>query len=88
MSTHSLPIWRTKKDNTLVTTVTCDNFLHAVHIINELTPIAEELQHHPNIELKDYNKLTIILTTHDAGNTITQKDYDLARKISTLYPNN
>ena len=44
---------------------------------------AEAQQHHPNWS-NVYNKVTIELTTHDKGNTITEKDRKLAKAIDQL----
>lgn len=43
---------------------------------------AEKLNHHPNWS-NSYNKVSIKLTTHDAGG-LTKKDFDLARKIDAI----
>jgi 4a-hydroxytetrahydrobiopterin dehydratase len=58
------------------------NFIEAVSFIDKLVAPAESAGHHPDIFIS-YNKVTISLTTHDAGG-ITQKDFDLAREISEL----
>lgn len=60
------------------------DFQTALHFVNQVGAIAEHLQHHPDICLKDYKKVIITTTTHDAGNTITEKDYRLAAAIDTL----
>jgi len=44
---------------------------------------AEKANHHPDWR-NVYNTLEISLCTHDAGNTITNKDYDLANKINSI----
>lgn len=44
---------------------------------------AEKAAHHPNWS-NVYNRVTISLTTHDAGNVVTEKDRDLARAIDRL----
>ncbi len=49
-----------------------------------ITPVAETIGHHPDLELYDYNKLKIKLRSHSAGNIITQKDIDLAEHINQL----
>ena len=44
----------------------------------------EKLNHHPewtNI----YNRVTVKLTTHDAGNTVTAKDRELAKVLDAIY---
>ncbi len=45
--------------------------------------IVEKMNHHPEWS-NVYNKVTITLTTHDKGNTITDKDRELANKIDEL----
>ncbi len=45
--------------------------------------LAEQQNHHPNWS-NVYNAVEIKLTTHDAGNTVTEKDYRLAEGIEGL----
>lgn len=61
------------------------NFIQAIKFVNSLVEPAETAGHHPDIAIS-YNKVTIHLTTHDAGG-ITQKDFDLAKKISAIAEN-
>ncbi|MEH1874779.1 4a-hydroxytetrahydrobiopterin dehydratase [Nostoc sp.] len=58
------------------------NFIQAIEFVNKLVEPAESAGHHPDIEVS-YNKVKIILTTHDAGG-LTQADFDLARTISQI----
>lgn len=44
---------------------------------------AEQRDHHPEIR-NVYNRVWLALTTHDAGDRVTQKDLDLARAIEPL----
>lgn len=44
--------------------------------------LAEATQHHPDITIK-WNKVTLALTTHDAGG-LSEKDFDLAKQINAL----
>ncbi len=44
--------------------------------------LAEAAQHHPDITIK-WNKVTLALTTHDAGG-LSEKDFDLAKQIDAL----
>ncbi len=55
------------------------DFLEAIAFVNRIAPMAEESQHHPDIDIR-YNKVTVTLITHDAGG-VTDKDVDLARRI-------
>lgn len=71
----------TKSNNELVAVIKCKDFKHAMALLNTIGDIAEELQHHPNLGIKDYNEVVISTTTHDA-NTLTEKDYRLADEIN------
>lgn len=77
------PKW-TAEWNYLARVFVFDNFVQAVEFINIITPLAERMGHHPDLELYSYNKLKIKISTHDAGNIITQKDIDLAQQINEL----
>ena len=43
----------------------------------------EKLNHHPEWS-NVYNKVSVSLTTHDAGNTITDKDRELAKALDAI----
>jgi len=59
------------------------DFSEAWAFMNSVALIAEREKHHPNW-CNIYNKVAIRLTTHDAGNIVTQKDKDLANEIDKL----
>lgn len=73
--------WQIQGSN-LQTTYTFKDFIVAIEFVNKLVEPAESLGHHPDIEIS-YNKVSIRLTTHDAGG-LTQKDFDLAARISQI----
>ncbi len=58
------------------------NFVGSVDFVNRITPVAEEMNHHPDLELS-WNRVTVSLTTHSAGG-ITERDLELARRIDAL----
>jgi 4a-hydroxytetrahydrobiopterin dehydratase len=58
------------------------DFRGAIDFINSCAEIIDKENHHPKIT-NLYNKVEILLSTHDAGNSITEKDYDLAKKIDS-----
>lgn len=58
------------------------DFIESINFVNKLVEPAETAGHHPDLAIS-YNKVTITLTTHDAGG-LTQKDFDLAQVISSL----
>ncbi|SRR5579883_17246 len=70
-------------NNTIEKSYTRKNFVDAVSFIQAIVPIAEKNDHHPDILLSDYKKVTIMLSTHSAGG-VTQKDFELAREIDKL----
>lgn len=57
-------------------------FVEAVAFVDRLVAPAEAAGHHPDLEIS-YNKVTIALTTHDAGG-LTEKDFELAIALSQL----
>jgi 4a-hydroxytetrahydrobiopterin dehydratase len=67
-------------------TITCDrrfnNFIEAIQFVNQLVEPAEAANHHPDLAIS-YNRVTITLTTHDAGG-LTAKDFDLAATFDQL----
>ena len=50
------------------------DFVEAIAWVNKLVEPAEAASHHPDIAVS-YNKVTVSLTTHDAGG-LTQMDFD------------
>ncbi len=58
------------------------DFVEAMKFVNHAADAAEKAQHHPDILIR-WNKVTLTLSTHDAGG-ITQKDFDLARKADAM----
>ncbi len=76
-------MWK-EKDNALHTELKFENFKKAFAFMTEVAFIAEGLNHHPEWS-NVYNRVNIKLTTHDAGNTVTEKDREMAEQIATIY---
>ena len=74
--------WSHEGDS-LVKTLRFPDFRAAISFIVRVAFVAEELNHHPRID-NTYNTVTLSLSTHDAGNTVTQKDLTLATRIQEL----
>jgi 4a-hydroxytetrahydrobiopterin dehydratase len=72
-----------EKENKLVKHFKFKDFKAALKFINQVGDLSETQNHHPEI-FNVYNKVSLSLTTHDAGNTITEKDYALAKSIDQL----
>lgn len=60
-----------------------NDFQEAFTFMTRVAFIAEQLNHHPNWK-NSYNQVSIHLTTHDAGNEVTHKDYELANAINQI----
>jgi 4a-hydroxytetrahydrobiopterin dehydratase len=60
-------------------TYTFDDFRAALAFVNRVGDLAERAAHHPDIDIR-YNRVTLALSTHDAGG-LSAKDFDLARAI-------
>lgn len=65
--------------------VVCKNFLDAVGLIQKLAPVAEAEDHHPDLHLTGYKRLTIELSTHAIGG-LSENDFILAAKLDQLLP--
>lgn len=72
-----------ERDNKLVRTFKFKDFTEAFGFMTKVAIEAEKADHHPNWS-NVYNQVTIELTTHDAGNTVTDNDRALAAKIDSL----
>lgn len=59
------------------------SFTGAARFIAKIAPIANRMDHHPDLQLYRYKRVRIMLTTHDAGG-LTRKDFVLAAKIDAL----
>ena len=69
--------------NKLYSKIVFKDFKAAIEFINKLAIIAERLNHHPTIH-NTYNTVQLFLSTHDAGDVVTEKDWELAREISKI----
>lgn len=75
------PEWE-YENNSINRTVEFEEFMEAIDFVNDLAEIADEAQHHPDIRIR-YTKVTLKLTTHDAGG-VTDADIELAQRIDNL----
>ena len=75
-------MWK-QLENALVAELEFKNFLDAFAFMTDVAALAEEHNHHPEWS-NVYNRVTIRLTTHDAGNQVTDKDRKLAEAIEAL----
>ena len=77
----TVPDW-SKRGKTITRTFVFKDFPAAIKFVNAVAKLAEKAWHHPDIDIR-WNKVTLVLTTHDAGG-LTEKDFALARKFDQL----
>ncbi len=75
-------MWK-EEDNKLKKDYEFDNFVEAFGFMTKVAMIAEKMNHHPQMT-NTYNKVNFELSTHDAGNKVTNKDRKLAEAIDKL----
>ncbi len=75
--------WELVEGQALRKTVACKDFVGAVGLIQRIAPIAEAEDHHPDLHLTRYRRLTIELSTHAIGG-LSENDFILAAKIDQL----
>ncbi len=79
---QSLPGWQ-YQDSALSKTYTMNSFSDAIALVNGAAECAEELGHHPDMNIR-YNRVYFYTQTHDAGNVVTDKDIKLASEIERV----
>jgi 4a-hydroxytetrahydrobiopterin dehydratase len=73
-----------EENNRLKKKFTFGDFQEAFAFMTRVAFVAEKMDHHPNWS-NVYNTVEIELTTHDAGNTVTDKDRALAKAIDLVF---
>lgn len=77
-------VWRvvgTTAETMLETDLVFKNYGTTWNFLNECQRFSHALRHHPTITTT-YNNVNLRITTHDAGNRVTDKDFELARQVS------
>ncbi len=77
----SLPGW-SRRGDALTKTYTFEKFADGIAFVGRVAKIADEMDHHPDIDIR-YTKITMTLSTHDAGG-ITDSDLMLAERTESL----
>jgi 4a-hydroxytetrahydrobiopterin dehydratase len=77
-----LPGWR-HEGATLVRTFELGGFTAAIALVNAVAKAAEAANHHPDVLIHDYKRVTFTLSTH-AAKAVTQRDIELATQIDRL----
>ncbi|MGB0430800.1 MAG: 4a-hydroxytetrahydrobiopterin dehydratase [Bacteroidia bacterium] len=76
-------MWK-EQNNALTKSFEFKDFVSAFAWMTKVAIWAEKMNHHPTW-VNTYNTVNVTLFTHDAGNLVTAKDHDLAKKMDELY---
>lgn len=68
-----------RRGDALVKTFSFSRFADGIAFVNRVARIADEMDHHPDIDIR-YTRVTMTLSTHDAGG-VTKTDFKLAERI-------
>ena len=75
------PTW-TRSGEVLTRTLERPSFADAIALVDRVARAADAADHHPDIDIR-YRKVTLALSTHDAGG-LTWRDTKLAAEIDSL----
>jgi 4a-hydroxytetrahydrobiopterin dehydratase len=76
-----IPEWELEKKH-IERTFEFDEFSESIDFVNSVAEVAEDEEHHPDIDIR-FNKVRLILSTHSKGG-LTDLDFSLAERIDTL----
>ena len=76
-------MWK-EEHNQLVATFQFKDFVAAFGFMGQVALVAEKMNHHPDWT-NVYNRVEIRLSTHGAGNVVTDSDRALAKEIESIY---
>lgn len=85
-STENVSGWK-NDGKSLIGEFKFQSFSSARQFINQVATESESQNHHPKIEWV-FDKVILTLSTHDAGDVVTEKDINLANSINEIYENN
>lgn len=80
-SLKSVRLW-TRRGGRISRTFEFTDFVRSIRFVVAVGKAAEKAWHHPDIDIR-WNKVTLCLSTHDAGG-LTEKDFRLAREFDML----
>src|SRR4051794_27532232 len=77
----ALPDWR-REGEAIEKTFECGDFVGSVRFVDRLVEPAEEIGHHPDLEVS-WDKVKVTLSTHSEGG-LTGNDFELAARLDAL----
>jgi len=72
------------KNNKLSRTFEFQDFVQSLSFVNSLVAYFETVDHHPDVHIA-YGEVTFELTRYDVGGRVTDRDVEVAKKISSTY---
>ena len=78
---EGLPGWERDGD-AIVREFDNGDFKGSVDFVNRMLPVAEAMNHHPDLDIS-WNKVTVTVTTHSEGG-LTDNDFELAKRIDSV----
>jgi 4a-hydroxytetrahydrobiopterin dehydratase len=78
---RGLPEW-TREGDAIKRSFELADFVGSVDFVNRLTPVAEEMNHHPDLSIS-WNRVAVSLSTHSQGG-LTDSDFALAEQLDRL----
>ena len=78
---RDLPGWEARP-GALFRSVKAPSFLAGIRLVDEVAEVAEQLNHHPDIDIR-WRTVSFTLSTHVRGG-VTQYDVDLARRVTAV----
>ncbi|MGW7367085.1 4a-hydroxytetrahydrobiopterin dehydratase [Streptomyces sp. NPDC054841] len=82
---RELPGWSQEGDR-IARTYRLGTHFAATALVVHVAQIQDELNHHSDLTL-GYNTVNLTVNTHDAGGAITERDFELARRVEAAAPN-
>jgi 4a-hydroxytetrahydrobiopterin dehydratase len=77
-----VPGWELVDDGKMIRfTERMTDFMAAIDMVNKVAAIAEEEQHHPDIQVRSYRTLQLDFSTHSIGG-LTDNDFIMAAKVN------
>jgi len=70
--------------NKLTRTFEFQDFVHSLSFVNSLVAHFEAADHHPDVRIA-YGEVTFELTRYDLGGKVTDRDVEIAKKITSMY---
>lgn len=75
--------WKLKQHK-LSRTFEFQDFVQSLSFVNSLVAYFETVDHHPDVHIA-YGEVTFELTRYDVGGRVTDRDVEVAKKISSIY---